>query len=110
MENPLIGCKFSAFNYTNSTVSLNITNALPSKLLIKNISCELAPGFPTDAINQTIAANKTATLKFECYNLQIPSAAPINQYTLNMTYVVNNATSSIPGLLNVTNQALSSYT
>ncbi|HIH50566.1 MAG: CARDB domain-containing protein [Candidatus Micrarchaeaceae archaeon] len=110
IENPLVGCKFSKFNYTNSTASLNITNTYKSSLKIKSISCELVPGFPTDTINQTIAANKTATLKFKCYNPQVPSAAPINQYTLNMTYVVNNATSSIPGLLNVTNQALSSYT
>lgn len=110
IENLSMSCKFLSFNYNSTTAYMNITNMFASAIKINKISCEYAPGFPNTTINQTIQANKTASLEFACHNLPIPSTAPITQYDLNITYVVNGSTRSAQGLLNVTNQALSSYT
>lgn len=110
MTNSSIGCAFRKFNYSGGTAYVNMTNMYASPIMISAINCGIAPGFPNTAIGQTIAVNKTVPLSFTCYNLAVPSVAAINQYTLNVTYVINNSTRSASGFLNVTNQALSAYT
>ncbi len=103
-------CAFLSFNYSGTAAYINLTNRYNSPIIISKINCALANGFPNTTINQTIPANKTAPIQLACYNLPITSTAPITQYNLNITYVVNGNTALANGFLNVTNEALSSYT
>jgi hypothetical protein len=104
-----LACGFLNYNYTSTTAQISLTNRFGSPITIKSIGCELAAGFPITNTSQQIGANSTVNFFFKCYAPATPLTAAINEYSLQMNYTVNNTKETAYGVLNITNQGLSSY-
>jgi hypothetical protein len=107
LKNASIGCNVTSFDYSYNVAQLNISNRLPKALRINTLSC-FAPGLrQNETINITVKGNSSANVSVECISIPVGSIASLyTNYALAMNYTYMNATRSIAGTLNVTNQAL----
>ncbi|HVC58558.1 MAG TPA: hypothetical protein VND15_03735 [Candidatus Acidoferrales bacterium] len=103
VRNSSIGCKVTAYDYTNNTAYVNITNNLSGPLTLNRAACYV-PGVRANVtVNTTINTGGSANLKLLCANLPIPVVSPATSYLLTLNYTYQNRAVVTTGELNITN-------
>ncbi|MDE1856784.1 MAG: hypothetical protein KGH98_01730 [Candidatus Micrarchaeota archaeon] len=103
LSNLSIGCRFSNYDYANSTATVNLTNNHTSSIVLNWISCYLPGVGPHYPYNSTIKAGQQYQVFFPCSLAPGPSyLAAKTSYTLTVNYTLSGRNVTDVGTLNVT--------
>lgn len=106
ISNASLGCNVTSFDYSNNTAHLRISSTLAEPLTINTFSC-YAPGMrQNETVAAQLPAGGVANVSVHCYNLPLAIASVYTNFALAMNYTYAGATTTIAGVLNVTNPGL----